>query len=288
MNKHASIEAGVNIAMLCQAAGMTRQNYYKQRSVRLRAFVDEQLMLELIRRERSRQPHLGGRKLLHLLAPELESAGAGIGRDRFFALLKQHDLLIKRCRRAARTTQSGHGFAVYPNLARDLTLTMPHQLLVSDITYVRTVEGFMYLCLVMDAFSRMIVGYDCSDSLEMEGALRALSMALKQLPVDHGAMHHSDRGIQYCCRAYVHRLCEANMRISMTEANHCYENSQAERLNGTLKREYGLGGTFAAKAQVLPQVRQAVMLYNHHRPHQALAYAMPAQVHAVATVAAAG
>lgn len=280
---HRAAEGGVvSVGLLCDAAGMSRQNYYKQRSARRRESVDEQLVLELVRAERCRQPRLGARKLLVLLREELADAGVKLGRDRFFALLSRHDLLIPKPRKSARTTDSRHRFAVYENLAGGLELTGPHQLLVSDITYIRTDEGFMYLCLVMDAFSRAIVGYDCSDSLEMEGALRALRMALKQLPAGSGAMHHSDRGVQYCCDAYIEALESAGLRISMTRENHCYENARAERLNGTLKREYGLGETFARKADVPSAVVQAVQLYNHHRPHQALNYRVPMQVHRVA------
>jgi transposase InsO family protein len=259
---------------------MSRQNYYKQRFRRRREAVDEALVLELIRRERGRQPFLGGRKLLRLLGRELQSASVSIGRDRFFELLRRHDLLIRRWRRAARTTDSRHGLAVYPNRAKTLTPSAPHQLLVSDITYIRTEAGFVYLALVMDAFSRAIVGYDCRDSLEMEGALRALEMALSQRPSGVTTMHHSDRGIQYCCRSYLERAQAAGVLISMTEENHCYENSQAERLNGTLKREYGLGATFETKAAAYAAVAEGVVLYNHHRPHQALGYRVPMAVHA--------
>jgi transposase InsO family protein len=265
--------------MLCRLAGMTRQNYYKQRSRREQWSVDERLVLELIQRERCRQPRLGGRKLMRLIGGDMNAAGVSLGRDRFFMLLRHNDLFIQSKRRVARTTDSRHGFGVYPNLARSLELSGPHQLWVSDITYIRTLEGFLYLCLVMDAFSRAIVGWDCSDSLEMEGALRALSIALKQLPSESRIMHHSDRGAQYCCGAYIERLMEAGAAISMTEANHCYENSQAERLNGTLKREYGLGGTLGSKALAKSVASEAVVLYNHHRPHQALDYRMPMQVH---------
>jgi putative transposase len=177
------------------------------------------------------------------------------------------------------TTQSWHGFGVYPNLAKDLTLTGSHQLLVSDITYIRTMEGFMFLSLVMDAFSRTIVGHDSSDSLEMEGALRALLMAQEQLPSWSVTVHHSDRGSQYCCQAYVAQMKQREMKISMTEENHCYENAQAERLNGILKQEYGLGETFRSKLEVGPAVAEAVNLYNHRRPHGALSNRFPMQVH---------
>ena len=258
---------------------MTRQNYYKQRSLRQRQTIDEDLVLELVRRERWRQPRLGGRKLRHVIGPELQAAGVSIGRDRFFKLLDKNSLLVPRKRRSARTTNSRHGFAVYPNLAKELAVTAPHQLLVSDITYLRTDAGFMYLALIMDSFSRAIVGYDCSNSLEMVGALRALKMAIRQLPGKARPMHHSDRGIQYCCREYIRRLERGRLSISMTEQNHCYENSQAERLNGTLKHELGLNETFSQPADARRAVGEAVMIYNHYRPHQALGYRRPLEVH---------
>jgi putative transposase len=265
--------------LLCRMAGMTRQNYYKQRRVREREFVDESLALELIRRERCRHPRIGGRKLLHLVGGDLEAAGVKMGRDRFFSLLSRHDLLIERRRHGIRTTRSWHGFGVYPNRAKDLVLSGPHQLWVSDITYIRTMTGFMFLSLVMDVFSRAIVGYDSSDSLEMEGALRALAMAQRQLPASSKTMHHSDRGSQYCCGAYIEKLQGRKMTISMTEENHCYENSRAERLNGILKQEYGLGETFASKGEVAAAVKEAVCLYNDWRPHGALGNRIPMQVH---------
>jgi putative transposase len=269
----------IGVGLLCRCAGMTRQNYYRQRSSRQRLKIEETLIVELIRVERSHHPRMGGRKLLYLLNGELNSAGVEIGRDRFFALLERHDLLVRRRRQAVRTTQSWHGFGVYPNLAKDLLLTASHQLLVSDITYIRTMEGFMFLSLVMDAFSRTIVGYDSSDSLEMEGAMRALSMAQKQLPASSVTMHHSDRGSQYCCAAYIAQLRRRQMTISMTEENHCYENARAERLNGILKQEYGLGDTFPRKSQVNGAVAEAVHLYNTERPHGALNNRIPMAVH---------
>lgn len=280
----------LSVGLLCELSGMTRQNYYRQRRLRQREAIDERLVLDLVRIERCRQPKLGVRKLLALLGPELHDAGVKLGRDRFFSLLLRHDMLVERPRRSCRTTDSRHHFGVYSNLSRVLRLSAPHQLLVADLTYIRTDEGFMYLCLVMDAFSRMIVGHDCSDSLEMEGALRALAMATRQLPPGARTMHHSDRGVQYCCGAYIQKLESAGLSISMTEMNHCYENAKAERLNGTLKREYGLGETFVSKRLVPAAAKEAVGLYNHHRPHAALGYRMPIQVHrqavCVPTVAA--
>lgn len=263
---------------MCDELGMTRQNFYKSRRQRQRREIDESLILSLVHQERALQPRLGARKLLRRLRRELELAGVSIGRDRFLGLLWEHDLLVVCKRRSAGTTDSRHGWRVYENLLKNMTLTGPNQALVSDITYIRTREGFMYLSLVMDAFSRKIVGYDCSDGLEAEGAMRALSMALKQLPSGHNAIHHSDRGCQYCCHEYVGMLERAGVRISMTQENHCYENAQAERLNGILKQEYGLGDTFLFKREVPAAVAQAAWLYNESRPHEALGYEYPSQV----------
>jgi len=259
---------------------MTRQNFYKQRCLRSRRAVNDGLIVELVACERAVQPCLGGRKLLHLLRADLVEAGVRIGRDRFFEVLREHELLIHRKVRSARTTDSRHGMRVYANLLSELELSEPHQALVSDITYLRTETGFVYLCLVMDAFSRKIVGFDCSDTLEREGALRALGQALRQLPAGHSAIHHSDRGSQYCCGDYVAKLRQAGVGISMTQENHCYENAKAERLNGILKQEYGLSSRFSDPAEARRAVREAVLLYNHRRPHQSLGYATPMQVHA--------
>lgn len=236
----------------------------------------------LVCQERAIQPRLGGRKLLHVLRDELADAGVLIGRDRFLEVLRRHELLIERKVRSARTTDSRHGFAVYENLLAGLALSGPHQAWVSDITYVRTLEGYLYLCLVMDAYSRAIVGFDCSDTLEREGALRALGQSLGQLPAGAATIHHSDRGSQYCCLDYVTALSSAGVRISMTQENHCYENAKAERLNGILKQEYGLGECFGSKAEGLAAVSEAVELYNHRRPHEALGYATPMSVHQAA------
>ena len=272
----------MTVRHLCMVAGMSRQNYYKSRIRRKRQEVDEAFILSLVRRERKVQPKLGGRKLLYMLGGEFVKAGVSIGRDRFFALLDCYELLIERRRRHPRTTNSRHGFEVYKNLLKDAVLTSPNQALVSDITYIRTDEGFMYLALVMDAYSRTVVGYDCSDSLESEGVLRALSMALRQLPADSRAIHHSDRGCQYCSGAYIKKLRRRGLRVSMTEENHCYENSQAERLNGILKYEYGLGGRFLRKSDALRAVVEAVRLYNYRRPHQSLGYRCPMEAHLAA------
>jgi transposase InsO family protein len=261
---------------------MSRQNYYKLRKQRIKGQIEESFILSLVRGERAVQPRMGGRKLFNVLTEELKQNGVSIGRDRFFSVLSRNGLLIKRRARGCRTTNSRHWYDVYNNLLKDACVCGPCQAVVSDITYIRTDEGFMYLSLVMDAYSRAILGYDCSDTLEAEGALRSLSMATKQLKNSSGVIHHSDRGIQYCSTEYIRQLKIGGFRISMTETNHCYENSKAERLNGILKDEYGLGGRFLSKYDARRAVAEAVMLYNYRRPHQALGYRYPMEVHMAA------
>lgn len=268
-----------SIKSLCEKVGMSRQNYYAARQLRHKREIDECLVLELVRQERHLQGRLGGRKLLHRIKPELETAGVDIGRDRFFELLAENDLLVQRKPGAPRTTNSRHSLPVYRNRLAEIELTAPNQAFVSDLTYIRTEEGFVYAALIMDAYSRKIVGYHVGDSLESIGCQKALQMALRDLPEAAHPIHHSDRGCQYCCHSYVEMLSSRGLPISMTEILHCYENAKAERLNGILKNEYELDQTFRTKSHARRTFTQAVYLYNNCRPHGKLAYRYPSEVH---------
>ena len=258
---------------------MSRQNYYAARHLRQRREIDEALIVELVRQERRVQPRLGGRKLLQILGGELAEADVNVGRDRFFEVLAENDLLVSPKPKRPRTTQSRHTLPVFRNLLRDRQPTAPNQVWVSDLTYIRTDEGFMYAAVIMDKFSRKIVGSHIGDSLEAVGCLKALEAALAELAANRFPIHHSDRGCQYCCHEYVRRLRQRGLSISMTEQNHCYENAQAERVIGILKQEYELDATFRAKRQAVRCFEQAVGLYNNRRPHLSLNYAVPEQVH---------
>jgi transposase InsO family protein len=272
-------QASRGVRALCARVGMSRQNYYAARRLRRRRQVDEGMIVELVKRERRLQPRLGGRKLLHLLREDLREAGIEVGRDRFFEVLAEADLLVAPKPGTPRTTNSRHSLPVFSNLLAGNTFQTPNAAWVSDLTYIRTEEGMLYAALITDVYSRKIVGAHISDSLEAEGCLAALGQALSELPAGKQPIHHSDRGCQYCCHEYVQRLQARGLPISMTQIMHCYENAQAERVNGILKQEYELDRTFRTKAQAKTAFEQAVWLYNHRRPHLRLNYRFPADVH---------
>ncbi len=267
---------------MCRYAGISRQAYYQGTRRRMRREVDEEAIVAQVKFQRRFHPRMGVRKLGVTIGPVLVEMGISIGRDRLFALLGKHGLLIERKRRWVKTTDSRHGMGVWPNRIRHIVPTMANQVWVSDLTYIRTAEGFMYLSLVTDAYSRKIVGYCVNDTLEAQGCVKALRMALKGLPDGACPIHHSDRGLQYCCREYVGILQARQCPISMTEMNHCYENAKAERVNGILKQEYALGETFGTKQQAVAAAHQAVVLYNQYRPHRGLNYQTPQAIHVAA------
>lgn len=259
---------------------MSRQGYYATHRRRRKQQVDEAFILELVRAERSLQPRIGSRKLVKMLQPQFAEAGVKIGRDRFFELLKRHDLLVEPVvATGPRTTNSKHCLPIFTNRLKHMKLTGPNQAWVADITYIRTREGFLYLALITDAFSRKIVGYHVGESLEVVGCLIALEMAIQGLPAGCIVVHHSDRGSQYCSHAYFEACQAAGIELSMTEQLHVYENAKAERVNGILKLEYGLRFEFADKQSAKRAVEQAVYLYNCRRPHCVLNYRTPAEVH---------
>lgn len=269
----------VSIDLLCSKVSMSRQNYYKAHHRRRRKEIDNELVERLVKAERASQPRLGGRKLYFMLKPELDEAGVSIGRDLFFEVLRTNNLLLDPLPKSTRTTNSRHSLPVFRNIIKGRKITGPNQVWVSDITYIRTIEGFLYLSLITDKYSRKIVGYNLGGTLETEESLKALSMALKTKPKGVHIAHHSDRGCQYCSHLYVEKLEENNFEISMTEENHCSENALAERVNGILKQEYCLGSTFRSKEQVYRAVEEAIHLYNTRRPHTSLNYKTPEQVH---------
>jgi transposase InsO family protein len=262
-----------NMEKVSAVLGKSRQSYYKHRQLVHRRRSYEKVILNHVRQRRHRQPRVGVRKLhLHLL-----EQGVYIGRDRLFDLLRHKGLLVKPRRRYVRTTNSNHWFRKYGNLIRDREVSGPGKVMVGDITYLETREGFCYLSLLTDVYSRKIVGYHLSRSLSVEGSLKALDMALREFKDHSGMIHHSDRGIQYCCNAYTDRLRKARVSISMTEENHVYENAMAERVNGILKNEFLLGECLPSYVMACKMVKEAVNIYNNERLHMSIDYMTPAQ-----------
>jgi DNA-binding XRE family transcriptional regulator len=272
--KQATQKKAVTKDKSAQWFGISRQAYYQAEKRQQQREAEVGMMIEMVQGIRQRHPRMGGRKLYHELSPSFEALGFVCGRDRFFDLLRTHDLLVPTKRNRRRTTRSGLWRC--PNLLNDFHLTDTSQVWVGAITYITTEAGFAYLALLTDAFSRYIVGYNLSTSLATEGCLAALQMAIfHQEPDWPGLIHHSDHGVQYTSWAYHDCLQEQGIVSSMGTIGHCYDNALAERMNGILKIEYGLDDLFVD----FDQAQQAVWLYNYERPHLSLDYQKPYLIH---------
>jgi transposase InsO family protein len=268
-----------SLTTITHCFGLKRDAYYKYKSRADKRLKLEQRIIEIVRKRRRSLPREGVRKLKISLDEEFKSANIKVGRDSLFNILRKHNMLIHRKKYSSRTTNSLHRFYKYKNIIKDLEVTRPNQVWVSDITYIRTINGFCYLALITDMYSRKIVGYDISNSLELKGCERALNKALYQAKDTTGLIHHSDRGIQYCSNVYTKILKQNNIGISMTEDNHCYENAMAERVNGILKDEFYLDQTFADVPHAKRATKNAINLYNEIRLHLSLDYKTPNMVY---------
>ena len=257
--------------------GISRQAHYKRLDC---AHERAQRGLDVIQRVgaiRLRQPRLGTRKLQHVL----KQSGVEVGRDRLFGILRSARMLVPPRRAYHKTTDSHHRFRKHPNLLKPghaIQPTAAEQVWVADITYLPTREKCAYLSLVTDAYSRKIVGYHVHDSLHTEQVGEALKMALKGRTTDQRLIHHSDRGIQYCADAYQRIHQRHGLTCSMTDGYDCYQNALAERINGILKTEFLLHRP-ANLEQARAMVRQSIHIYNPERPHTALKYKTPDDVH---------
>ena len=222
----------------------------------------------------------GGKKLYDHLKNELNKKDIKIGRDRFLKILRNNGLLVKKSKQYHITTNSKHQFYKYKNLVKDKVPTRPEQLWASDITYIKTQNGHNYLALVTDAYSKKIMGYKLDDNMRTELCLDALKMALKNRKYpDQGLIHHSDRGIQYCNPMYTKFAEENGLTISMTEQYDPYENAIAERINKTLKYEYGLKLNIKNTKLAQKMTKNAIFIYNNIRTHWSLDLKTPAHVH---------
>lgn len=263
------------MSQVCACFDLKRDAYYKylKRCSKRKSIIEK--VVELVKHERIQQPRVGTRKLHKSLYEIFQKQQLKIGRDTLFHILKEEDLLIKKKKASCRTTNSYHHFHKYNNLIKNVPITRPNQVWASDITYIRTINGFCYLALITDMYSRKIVGYDMSDSLELAGCLRALKSALRKARPACGLTHHSDRGFQYCSHQYTQELIKNKIAISMTEENHCYENALAERVNGILKDEFYLDQCFSSKHHATLATKNAINIYNTKRLHLSLDFKTP-------------
>jgi len=247
---------------------------------RTRECVNDEILVMYVKEFRKEQKRIGTRKLYAMLQDVIKSNHIKIGRDKFFRLLRRNNLLVQRRRRRVFTTNSNHACKKYPNVIWNNIADGPEQIWVSDITYLSTTRGFVYLSLVTDQYSKKIMGYHISSTLEVNGTLEALRMALKNR--SHAAsklIHHSDRGLQYCCEEYIRVLEEHHIQISMSMKGNPYENAVAERVNGILKTEFNLDRLFKSIAEAETAAEEAISVYNGKRPHSSCDYLTPQQAH---------
>ena len=270
----------VSVGRLCDLFGKTRHAFYDRLWAGELRLSQEDIVVEMLLALRREMPGAGIPTIYKMLHQPLQSHGIKMGRDSLQELRRRHGLIKRPRKKYVATTDSNHRFRKYPNIIRDIRLTAANRLWVTDITYIRVAGDFNFLSLLMDGYSRRILGYCLHPTLSREGPLTALRMAiatLKAPPVD--LIHHSDRGIQYCCDDYIAELELYGIAISMTEKGDPYENAMAERLNGVLKQTFGLAEVFESRELALQRTKKAVDSYNNARPHTGIGNLTPEQAH---------
>jgi putative transposase len=261
----------LTIERACDLARVSRAGYYRawEESEPRRA---EAELRDRIQRLSLEYPQHGSRRIAKLLSAE----GQAVNRKRVQRLMREDNLLVLRKRRYVVTTDARHTYAVYPNLAGDFDPAGPNQLWVADITYVRLRESFVYVAVILDAWSRLVVGWSLGETLTADLALEALEMALEGRVVAPGIVHHSDRGVQYCSHRYVDKLRDYRFQISMSRAGNPYDNALAESFMRTLKcEEVYLTDYRDAEDARLRIGRFLQDYYNRRRLHSSLGYQTP-------------
>lgn len=273
----------VTLGKFCRLLGVTRQAYYQHFWFEEQLLFEEELVVKEVLRIRKNHRHIGGRKLYELLQPFLLEHQIKMGRDRLFNVLSSNYLLVRRRKKQTITTNSFHRFKKYPNLIRGFIPESSNQLWVSDITYWKIGNSFVYISFITDAYSRKIVGYNLAESLYTSETIKALEMALSSLSIQSknkfNLIHHSDRGTQYCSNEYVKLLNDSGIEISMTENGDPLENAIAERVNGIIKEEYLNDYNIDNIKEAKELLNVVVRLYNEERPHMSIGYLTPNQVH---------
>ena len=265
--------------------GRTKQAFYKQLQTTQRAFAKEEMIVGLVNQTRQIWKRGSGRNLHQCLKPSFKNHDIKIGRDKFFDVLRDNDLLIKRKRYKTRTTMSYHHYNKHSNIIRDILPTKANQIWVADITYLwlKEKDKFCYLSLITDEYSRKIVGHCVHEDLSVKGCLAALKEALNNSPRNNTdkLIHHSDRGVQYCCHAYTRSLGKNKITISMTETGDPLENAIAERINKTIKEEFTTDKqiSFSNIVTASKEIKKIIDFYNQQRPHRSINWLTPSAAH---------
>lgn len=273
----------MSLNKICLWFGISRQAYYQSLHDTTVSCIKEELIVKYVRGIKKDHSKMGARKIYELTQPFLAQNKIKMGRDGLFKILKNNKLLVRYRKSQIKTTNSNHRFKKYPNLIRNLVAKRPNEIWVSDITYWKIGhKKHLYISLITDAFSRKIVGYHLSESIETIEVIKALRMALSAFKgaESHSKLtHHSDRGIQYCSNEYVKLLQDNLVAISMTENGDPLENAIAERVNGIIKNEYldGYDIDYFETAKTL--LDHAIRLYNEERPHLSLNNKTPSLIH---------
>jgi len=260
---------------LCAAVGVSPASFYRYHQAAPAApSASERAVRQAIQEIALEMPSYGHRPM----TAELQRRELDVGRDRVLRYMREANLLCRPRRSFIATTDSSHGLRVFPNLARDLVVADVDQLWVADITYIRLPREFVYLAVLLDAFSRRVIGWALERHLMTELTLKALQMALATRAVKPGLMHHSDKGKQYCAAEYVALLLKHQIRISMSRTGNPYDNAKAERFMRTVKYEE----VYLADYQTLTEARASIKhfieeVYNRKRLHSALGYCPPVE-----------
>jgi transposase InsO family protein len=271
----------IALARLCGWFGITRQAYYQNNWEGVSTTIEEELVLHQVKEIRKNHRRMGTRKLLEILQPFVLEHNIKMGRDALFNLLSANHLLVRKRKRRMVTTNSFHWLRKYPNLIREFVPTAINQLWVSDITYWKLNENYVYISFITDAYSHKIVGYHVAQTLEAIESIKALQMALSALGAERhlNLIHHSDRGIQYCSQGYVKLLQHYTIKISMTENGDPLENAVAERVNGIIKEEYLETYNIDNIKDARQLLKAVVDLYNEERPHMSIGNLTPNHIH---------